>query len=303
VAKNAESAPTRPHPGPLPEGEGERQVKMQNTKVKVQNEADAARTADATRTADAARGEAIVAFDRPHPGPLPEGEGEYGDCAHCDPGYPLAGAEGEGEYARQPHPGAVPDGTSDGLTTLTTREEAWAARMHRGCILEGEEIAAAVELARTAREQGRSVAFTSGCFDLLHCGHLATLELAKSLGDVLIVAVNSDESARRLKGAGRPATGSMLRAGAIAALGYVDCVVVFDDDTPAELIRDIRPDVLVEGAEYRGTILPGSECAGRVEFAPMLAGVSTTEILNQIEWERRVRKEKAESRQTVDGRR
>ncbi|HVA45468.1 MAG TPA: adenylyltransferase/cytidyltransferase family protein [Pirellulales bacterium] len=152
---------------------------------------------------------------------------------------------------------------------------------HPGALPEGEGVKAALELASEARAEGRSVVFTNGCFDLLHRGHLATLEFARSLGDVLIVAVNSDESARRLKGAGRPATGAALRAASLAALGCVDCVVVFGDDTPAELIRAIRPDVLVKGAEYRGTPVPGSEFAGHVAFAPMVPGVSTTEILKQ----------------------
>ncbi|HQU44676.1 MAG TPA: adenylyltransferase/cytidyltransferase family protein [Pirellulales bacterium] len=167
-------------------------------------------------------------------------------------------------------------------------------RPHPGPLPEGEGVEVAMEVARRAREEGRIVVFTNGCFDLLHCGHLATLEFARSLGDVLIAAVNSDDSARRLKGAGRPATGAALRAASLAALGCVDCVVVFDDDTPAELIGAIRPDVLVKGAEYQGTAVPGSEFAGRVAFAPMVPGVSTTEILNQIAWEGRIRAEETE---------
>lgn len=182
--------------------------------------------------------------------------------------------------SRRPQPGPLAEGEGTCWPHLLTPEE-------------GAKVV--TELAARARREGRSVVFTNGCFDLLHCGHLATLEFAKSLGDVLIVAVNSDESARRLKGDGRPVTSAMVRAASIAALAYVDCAVIFDDDTPAALVAEIRPDVLVKGGEYEGTIVPGGELAGRIEFAPMVRGVSTTEILNQIAWEKKVRADTADA--------
>ena len=165
---------------------------------------------------------------------------------------------------------------------------------YRDVLPPGEGIWEAIECASHARSQGRRVVFTNGCFDLLHRGHVATLEFAKTLGDVLIVAINSDASVRRLKGEGRPATSANLRAASIASLACVDCVAVFDDDTPTDLIRQVKPDVLVKGAEYRGAALPGAEFAGRVEFAPMLPGVSTTHILNQMACGRRIRGDMAD---------
>ncbi|HQU41634.1 MAG TPA: D-glycero-beta-D-manno-heptose 1-phosphate adenylyltransferase [Pirellulales bacterium] len=135
------------------------------------------------------------------------------------------------------------------------------------------------------RAAGRKIVFTNGCFDLLHPGHLHCLSAAKALGDVLIVAVNSDASVRRLKGPSRPIVGQRDRAAMLAALDCVDHVVIFDDDTPERLIADLRPDVLVKGAEARPNGVPGADLVqsygGEVALVPLLADLSTTAIVKR----------------------
>ncbi|KAK4107271.1 hypothetical protein N656DRAFT_785483 [Canariomyces notabilis] len=136
------------------------------------------------------------------------------------------------------------------------------------------------------RSVGAKVVFTNGCFDLLHAGHIKSLEGAKQLGDVLVVGLNSDESVTRLKGPGRPVVGEDQRALCLAALGCVDFVVVFGEDTPLKLIQEIRPDVLVKGADYGKSNVVGAglveSYGGRVELLPLVKGVSTTETLDRI---------------------
>ena len=135
--------------------------------------------------------------------------------------------------------------------------------------------------------------FTNGCFDLLHPGHVECLSRARELGDVLLVAVNSDASVRRLgKGPGRPLVGERSRAGVVAALECVDLVTVFDEDTPRELVAALEPDVLVKGGDYReeevvgaGTVRAGG---GKVVIVPLLAGHSTSGILERAEGARGV---------------
>jgi D-beta-D-heptose 7-phosphate kinase / D-beta-D-heptose 1-phosphate adenosyltransferase len=124
-------------------------------------------------------------------------------------------------------------------------------------------------------------------FDLLHTGHVTLLEAARAEGDALVVGVNSDASARRLgKGADRPVVGEAQRARVVAALASVDCVVVFDEDTPLALIRRIRPDVLVKGADYqRNDIVGGDEVegwGGRVVRVPLVKDKSTTSLLAKL---------------------
>lgn len=136
------------------------------------------------------------------------------------------------------------------------------------------------------RARGRRIVFTNGCFDLLHAGHVHCLRAAKTLGDILIVAVNSDASVRRLKGASRPVIGERERAAVLAALSCVDYVVTFDDDSPERLIELLKPDVLVKGAEYRPGGLPGESIVtsygGRVELVPLLPDTSTTGIVERL---------------------
>ena len=126
--------------------------------------------------------------------------------------------------------------------------------------------------------------FTNGCFDLLHVGHLRLLQEARAQGDLLLVAVNSDASVRRLKGAGRPIVGHDDRAAMLAGLDAVDFVTIFDEDTPLETVLASRPDVLVKGGDYRReTIVGAAELeawGGRVHIIPLVEGRSTTRIID-----------------------
>jgi D-beta-D-heptose 7-phosphate kinase/D-beta-D-heptose 1-phosphate adenosyltransferase len=142
------------------------------------------------------------------------------------------------------------------------------------------------------RKQGRSIVFTNGCFDIIHAGHTSYLSRAKSLGDVLVVGVNSDAGVRRLKGARRPINRLENRMEVLSALSCVDYLVEFDEDTPAELIRQIRPEIFVKGGDYSRQDLPEAvvveECGGRVEILPYLEAQSTTRIIERIRREARV---------------
>jgi len=135
--------------------------------------------------------------------------------------------------------------------------------------------------------QSGTLVFANGCFDVLHPGHVAYLDRARSLGDMLVVAVNTDASARGLgKGSGRPFVPQADRALMVAALESVDAVCLFDEDTPADLIAELLPDVLVKGADYALDAVAGREvveaAGGRVELIPILEGYSTTELLRCI---------------------
>jgi D-beta-D-heptose 7-phosphate kinase/D-beta-D-heptose 1-phosphate adenosyltransferase len=136
----------------------------------------------------------------------------------------------------------------------------------------------AVRICRRWKEEGR-VVFTNGCFDILHAGHIDSLERARSLGDRLIVGLNSDRSVEALKGKGRPVNNERNRARLLAALRAVDLVVVFGEDTPAALLSELRPHVLAKGGDYRAENLPGREFAEEVVILPLAKGLSTTEIL------------------------
>jgi D-beta-D-heptose 7-phosphate kinase/D-beta-D-heptose 1-phosphate adenosyltransferase len=139
------------------------------------------------------------------------------------------------------------------------------------------------------RQAGRRIVFTNGCFDLLHVGHATYLAEAAARGDVLIVGLNSDAGVRRLKGPGRPIIGAADRAGLLSALAAVDHVLIFDDPTPIELIRRIRPDVLVKGGDYRHAPpdeIPGAEFVrsygGELYLAALVEGVSTSQIVKTV---------------------
>lgn len=133
---------------------------------------------------------------------------------------------------------------------------------------------------------GRRIVFTNGCFDLLHPGHIRSLELARQLGDVLVIGLNSDTSVRQLKGQGRPVIAERERAEILAALESVDAVVIFDAPTPRELIAALLPDVLVKGGDWPGDQIVGREeveaAGGRVVSIPVVPGYSTTAILKKI---------------------
>lgn len=136
-----------------------------------------------------------------------------------------------------------------------------------------------------AAQRGR-VVFTNGVFDLLHPGHVDVLLGARRTGDALVVGVNSDASVRRLKGPERPVRSEAERAYVLAAFEMVDCVVLFEQDTPLELIRDLRPDVLVKGGDYHeGTIVGASDVrawGGEVHVIPLTSGQSTTNIIQTL---------------------
>ena len=136
------------------------------------------------------------------------------------------------------------------------------------------------------KRNGRRVVFTNGCFDLLHPGHIRSLELARELGDALVVGLNSDTSVRQLKGEGRPVISALERAEILAALESVDAVVIFDDLTPREAIAGLLPDVLVKGGDWPGDRIVGREeveaAGGRVVSMPVVPGYSTTAVLQKI---------------------
>ncbi len=136
------------------------------------------------------------------------------------------------------------------------------------------------------KRNGRRVVFTNGCFDLLHPGHIRSLEQARELGDALIVGLNSDASVRQLKGEGRPVIAERERAEILAALESVDAVVIFDDLTPREVIARLLPDVLVKGGDWPGDQIVGREeveaAGGRVVTVPVMPGHSTSAMLKKI---------------------
>lgn len=146
-----------------------------------------------------------------------------------------------------------------------------------------------VALGESLRASGRVVVWTNGCFDLMHVGHARTLAAARTLGDVLVVGLNSDASVRRLKGAGRPVVPDAERAELVAALRCVDHVVVFDEDTPEACIRLLKPDVHCKGADYappHGKPIPEAALVesygGRVAFLPLVEGLSSTDLMSRI---------------------
>jgi D-beta-D-heptose 7-phosphate kinase/D-beta-D-heptose 1-phosphate adenosyltransferase len=148
----------------------------------------------------------------------------------------------------------------------------------------------AVEFVRDLRARGKTIVFTNGVFDLLHPGHVRYLQQARALGDALIVGVNSDRSVRAIKGPARPITAEDERAELIAAMACVDAAVVFDEDTPWELIAALQPDVLVKGADWAKDAIVGRDIVeargGRVVRVPIEGGYATTNIIDRI---RRVR--------------
>ncbi|HEY2946499.1 MAG TPA: adenylyltransferase/cytidyltransferase family protein [Vicinamibacteria bacterium] len=143
-----------------------------------------------------------------------------------------------------------------------------------------------VEERRRWRDEGRLLVLTNGCFDLLHPGHVALLEAARAQGDVLVVAINSDRSVRRIKGKGRPLVPEAERAETLLALEPVDRVVVYDEPTPLEVVKALVPDVLVKGADWGENAIVGREeveaAGGRVVRVDMVPGRSTTAMLERI---------------------
>jgi rfaE bifunctional protein nucleotidyltransferase chain/domain len=137
-----------------------------------------------------------------------------------------------------------------------------------------------------AKRNGRRVVFTNGCFDLLHPGHIQSLESARALGDVLIVGVNADARVRQLKGPGRPVYPAQERAEILASLESVDAVLIFDEPTPQRVIAALLPDVLVKGVDWADDKIVGREeveaVGGKVVRAEIVQGYSTTDILKKV---------------------
>lgn len=151
-------------------------------------------------------------------------------------------------------------------------------------ILDGENLKQNLNIWRFKQKK---IVFTNGVFDILHLGHIDYLSKAKDHGDILIVGVNSDSSAKRLgKGNNRPITDETSRSTIIASLSFVDAVVLFDEDTPYNLIKEVQPDILVKGADYKAEDIVGYDIVmakgGRIETIEFLKGYSTTLIENKI---------------------
>jgi D-beta-D-heptose 7-phosphate kinase/D-beta-D-heptose 1-phosphate adenosyltransferase len=152
-----------------------------------------------------------------------------------------------------------------------------------GKLLSRQELAARASTWRTA---GKRIVFSNGCFDLLHAGHLALLSQAAKLGDVLVLAINSDASVRRLKGAERPLVPQAERAALLAALSFVDAVTIFEEDTPLAVLEAVRPHVLVKGGDYQPSAVVGRElveaAGGRVVIVPLTPDKSTSSLVARI---------------------
>lgn len=130
--------------------------------------------------------------------------------------------------------------------------------------------------------RGKKIVFTNGCFDLIHVGHVRYLEAAKKLGDVLVIGLNSDNSVSGIK-PGRPVIPEEERAEVLSALCMVDYVVLFDEETPYELIKDVKPDVLVKGADWAPGDIVGHDIAKETRTIPFVEGKSTSEIIRKIQ--------------------
>ncbi len=174
-------------------------------------------------------------------------------------------------------------------TVAIAQHELVAALTPSSGIRGGEKVLDSERLAKRVaewRSAGETIVFTNGCFDLLHVGHVTLLEECRRFGSKLVLGLNSDASVQRLKGPTRPVVGENERARVMAALAAVDAVVVFDEDTPIEVIRAVKPDVLVKGGDYSVETVVGHEdviaAGGRVEIVPTVEGFSTTNLVSRM---------------------
>ncbi len=148
--------------------------------------------------------------------------------------------------------------------------------MHK--ILDWKELKTKIDEAKAA---GKKIVFTNGCFDILHIGHIRYLRDAKALGDVLVIGLNSDKSVSRIK-PGRPVNTQNHRAEVLASLEMVDYVTLFDEETPYELIKLLKPDVLVKGGDWKKEDIVGSDIAKETHSLPYVKGISTTKLIEKI---------------------
>ena len=150
-------------------------------------------------------------------------------------------------------------------------------------ILPGNKLSETIEALKRAN---KSIVFTNGCFDILHKGHITYLSEAADLGEVLIIGLNSDHSVHRIKGKNRPVQDQDTRALALASLFFVNFVVLFEEDTPYELIRSVQPDTLVKGGDYNPSGIVGydlvTNSGGQVLTIPLVKGFSTTSLINKL---------------------
>ena len=144
----------------------------------------------------------------------------------------------------------------------------------------------AVKKVSAWKSNGEKVVFSNGCFDIIHAGHVDYLEKARQNGDHLLVGLNTDDSVRRIKGKNRPIVDEVSRSRVLTALAFVDAVVLFNDDTPIELIRSLKPDILVKGKDYDISNIVGADIVlqngGKVETIELTEGLSTTNVINKI---------------------
>jgi D-beta-D-heptose 7-phosphate kinase/D-beta-D-heptose 1-phosphate adenosyltransferase len=171
----------------------------------------------------------------------------------------------------------------DGTTSCSARELREYFSLDGKWISDLKRLGARVELYRKERQ---SIVFTNGCFDILHRGHITYLNRAKAMGDILIVGVNSDSSVRRLKGPERPINNLQDRIQVLTALSCVDHIIAFDEDTPAEVIKVVRPDTFIKGGDYTLETLPEAplvrELGGCIRILPYIENLSTTDIIDRI---------------------
>jgi len=158
-----------------------------------------------------------------------------------------------------------------------------ASELVRSKILTADSLRRKLHLWRFKQQK---IVFTNGCFDILHLGHVELLSKAAALGNILIVGLNSDSSVRNLKGINRPLQGEDTRASVLASLFYVNAVMLFDEETPIELIKTISPDVLVKGGDYTIENIVGADWVlqqgGKVEIIPLLEGYSSSNVVNRL---------------------
>ncbi len=142
-------------------------------------------------------------------------------------------------------------------------------------------------LMKNLKQQNKTTVFTNGCFDILHIGHVRYLKESARHGDILIIGLNSDSSVKKLKGPSRPINPESDRAELLSELGFVDYVVIFDEQTPENLLNEIKPDIYTKGADYTLETLPEAKTVlkngGRVEFINLVEGKSTTNVIKKIE--------------------